>query len=467
MPIDRALLAAACPWIPTGPVLDLGAGHGQISALLQAYGFAVSAVDADTRPLAAVQAAQPELQVIESDLRQFDIAPGHWAAIVCLNVTPFLPQADVEALLRRLAAGLKPGGVLIFSGFHAEDPAGAYLMAEALDGQPAPTGQVSLAMLPRFFTDWPVWFAFEGPVEDDHPPQGPHRHVLSQWIIQKPEVPLEKINWPALPRLGTGMGWRAALHEEILASEAVDFLEIMTDDHHSPELDQRLLALRQRYTLIPHGVELSPGTPGGATEAYLKDVARIVARCDSPWWSDHLCYTHSPRYRIHSLNPLPPGEESLTTVLANLKRARQHIPRPLLLENPAYYASVSPDPLQEAAFFKAIVESADCGILLDVANLMGNAYNLGLDPYAYFDALPAERIVQLHLAGGRLLEEVLFDTHDRPIWQETWELLRYVLQHSDVRAVSLEWDDNYELPARILEEVQALRRVQRQFGLRL
>jgi uncharacterized protein (UPF0276 family) len=263
------------------------------------------------------------------------------------------------------------------------------------------------------------------------------------------------------------MGWRAALHEEILASEDIDFLEIMTDDHHDPGQDQRLLALRQRYPLVPHGVELSPGTPGGASEAYLTDVARIVARCDSPWWSDHLCYTHSPRYRTHSLNPLPPGEESLSTVLTNLKRARAYIPRPLLLENPAYYAVVSPDPLQEAAFFKTVVEGADCGILLDVANLMGNAYNLGLDPYAYFDALPAERIVQLHLAGGRLLEAVLFDTHDRPIWQETWELLRYVLQRSDVRAVSLEWDDNYEVPARILEEVQALRRVQRQFGVRL
>lgn len=457
-------IEALCPWIPAGPILDAGCGSGAFSRIFARYGFAVEALDTDADALARLSQDWPDIRCRHQDLRTLDLPVTHYAAIVCHNVFPFLPQPSHGALLRGLSAALRPGGMLIFSGFNREDPGADAKLGRSLKGRPTPTGLSSLRGLRRRFAGWDWCFAFEGRVADDHPPSGPHWHGLSQAIVRKPQPELAAVAWQSLPRLGAGMGWRSPLQDWLMQPGATDFLEIMTDDYLDPRYDARLLALARRFAIIPHGVELSIGTPGGVDRAYLADVARVAARCDSPWWSDHLCYTRSAHHKTFSLNPLPATEESLATVLSNLKTVRRLHPRPLLLENAAYYAPLAQSEFSDAELLARIALSADCGILLDVANLYGNARNLGLDPYAFVDALPAERVVQLHLAGGRLHDEILFDTHDQPVWRETWELLNYVLARCDVRAISIERDDNYGNVAAMINE---LGRVRQLLGARL
>ena len=108
---------------------------------------------------------------------------------------------------------------------------------------------------------------------------------------------------------------------------------------------------------------------------------------------------------------------------------------------------------------RRVVEGADCGILLDVANLYGNAHNFGLDPYEFVRQLPAERVVQLHLAGGKLFDKLLFDTHDHPVAQETWKLLQFVLKHCDVKAISLERDGRFEALEEVLPDLKSARQL--------
>lgn len=448
------------PWIPAGPVLDLGCGRGDYALKLSEYGFEVTALDLhDAIP--RLQQQKPQVSWLQQDLRQFVLKKEHWAAIVVQNVTPFLPQADIPILMRRLKAALKPKGILVFSGFNADDPAAENHLARTQAQQPAPTGLIALADLERYFKHWQWWFAFEGRVEDDHPPMGPHQHGLSQMIAVKPESALQT-QWQELPRLGVGIGWRPALAQEI-QSQQVDFLEIMSDDYLDPRYDRKLLALSKHYPIIPHGVELSIGSPAAPDPHYLEDVARVVRRCNSPWWSDHLCYTRSPRYKTFSLNPLPPTEEALEIVIQNIRAVKEQIPRPLLLENVAYYAQLAGE-MSEVQFLRRVLEEADCGLLLDVANLFGNAYNMGIEPRAFVEALPRERVVQVHLAGGQLVNNLLFDTHNQPIWQETWDLLKFVLKTCDIRAISLERDANYAEPAEIVGELKQARQL---LGLRL
>lgn len=436
-------LEALCPWIPAGPVFDAGCGEGTLARVFARYGFAVEALDADADALAKLSRAHPEIVCRQGDLRAAELPPEHYAAIVCHNVLPFLPQSEHGPLLRRIAAALKPGGVLIFSGFNRSDAGAGAQLALTRAGQPTATGLSSLRGLRQRFAGWDWWFAFEGRVADDHPPVGPHWHGLSQAIVRKPVPELGPVDWARLPTLGAGMGWRSPLQDWLLQPGRTDFLEIMTDDYLDPRYDGRLLELSRQFRVIPHGVELSIGTPDGVDAAYLDDVARIAARCDSPWWSDHLCYTRTSRHKTFSLNPLPATAETQAIVVANLREVRRRHPRPLLLENAAYYAPLAQSEFSDAELLTRIALEADCGILLDVANLYGNARNLGLDPYAFVDALPAERVIQLHLAGGRVEGGILFDTHDQPIWRETWELLSYVLKRCDVKAISIERDDNY------------------------
>jgi len=453
------------PWIPHGPVLDLGAGEGTWSQILSHYGFEVTGLESDPHRAEAFQQNLPKLTLLQKDLREVDLGNEAWASIFCLNLFPFLPQSEHAQELKRIAKALVPGGVLVFSSFSSEDPGANHSFARSVSGEVLPTGILSLESLKQYFSDWEIWFEFSGRVSDHHPPLGAHEHGLVQLIARKPEPEPAATVWETLPYLGAGLGWRPPL-EGLFAHEGVaDFIEIMTDDFLDPVWDASLLRLSRHYPVIPHGVELSVGSCEGLDPEYLLQVKRILARCKSPWWSDHLCFTHGSGIKTWSLNPLPCTEEALTVVLANAKHAIKTVGAPLLLENPAYYWRPElSEQLTDAAFFRKIVLEADAGILLDVANLYGNAKNLGLDPYAFIETLPADRIIQIHLAGGRIYKNMIFDTHDQAIFKETWELLKFVLRRSGVKAVSIERDDRFDDLQALIAEVDTARQL---LGLRV
>src|SRR5262245_9063193 len=104
-----------------------------------------------------------------------------------------------------------------------------------------------------------------------------------------------------LPRLGAGLGYRTPLHEETMAAaDEIDFLEIISDQYlyAAPDKLDRLLALRDRFTLIPHGVGLSIGTDVIPDPDYLSRLASLVERTGAPWFSDHLSFTKVPETNV-------------------------------------------------------------------------------------------------------------------------------------------------------------------------
>ena len=71
--------------------------------------------------------------------------------------------------------------------------------------------------------------------------------------------------------------------------------------------------------------------------------------------------------------------------------------------------------LSEWQFLAEIAQRADCLILLDVNNIYVSAVNHEFDPLAYLEAIPAERVQQIHLAGHENHGDYLVDTHDHPV----------------------------------------------------
>jgi len=459
-PLTFETVLALLPWIPAGPVLDLGTGSGTWALALADYGFEVRGVDGDPEKIAALKRTEPGIDWLAADIRSESWNDRQYAALLCLNLFPFLPKSEHTAQLERLKEAVLPGGLLIFSGFSPEDPSASGHLASSLFGESLPTGTLTLAELQQTFVQWEPWLEFSGRLADEHPPHGPHEHALVQVIYKKPSKPVQNNVWQNLPALGAGLGWRHALADLLEQERVADFIEIMSDDFLDPQWDRFLLSLAKRYTIIPHGVELSVGSRAGANDEYLAQIARIVARCNSPWWSDHLCYTQTDRYKTWSLNPLPCTEEALEVVVTNAQRAIAMVGKPLILENPAYYWRPElPGQLTDVDFLSRIAEKADCGILLDVANLFGNAHNLGLDPYAFIEALPGERVIQIHLAGGRLFQNLLFDTHDQAVHSETWKLLEHALKHCAIKAITLERDAHYTDLQALVQEVAKARQL--------
>ncbi|NGM13547.1 DUF692 domain-containing protein [Verrucosispora sioxanthis] len=252
------------------------------------------------------------------------------------------------------------------------------------------------------------------------------------------------VAWPpatTIPRLGVGVGLRAEIEQLVVDhAEQIDWLELITEDYlFNPHRRATLAALREHFPLIPHGVELSIGSAEPVDEGYLSALAELVALVDAPWCSDHLCFTRAGGIALSALLPLPRTEEVVAAVADKVRHIQQVVGVPFLLENISAFIDL-PGEMPDAEFLTRIVERADCGILLDLTNVYNNAVNHQFDPLTYLDAIPLERVVQVHLAGGTYAGDLLQDNHRTAVHTEVWDLLRHVLPHAPISGFMIERD---------------------------
>jgi len=261
-----------------------------------------------------------------------------------------------------------------------------------------------------------------------------------------------------LPNLGVGLGLRTVHYAHILeAAPAVDWFEIISDNYM--ETAGRPLyyldAIAERYPIVMHGVALSIGSTEPLDRRYLASLRALRDRTRARWVSDHLCWTGVLGKNTHDLLPMPYTEEGLAHVAARVREVQDVLGAPLALENPSTYAEFASAPMREWEFLARLAEEADCAILLDVNNIYVSARNHGFDPKEYLDAIPFDRVVQLHVAGHTDHSTHIIDSHIGPVTPEVWELLGDAHERARGAPVLLEWDA--EIPSFEQTHAEALR----------
>lgn len=98
--------------------------------------------------------------------------------------------------------------------------------------------------------------------------------------------------------------------------------------------------------------------------------------------------------------------------------------------------------MPEWEFLTAVVERADCGILLDINNIFVSAFNHGFSAEEYLQAVPVRRGHQFHLAGHSDKGTFLHDIHDHPIVDPVWNLYAQAVQRFGQVSTLIEWDDH-------------------------
>jgi hypothetical protein len=260
----------------------------------------------------------------------------------------------------------------------------------------------------------------------------------------------------AFPRidLGHGIGLRTKHFPRFLAERPpVDWVEAVSENFMA-EGGRPLAVLekvRRDMPVVLHGVALSIGSVDPLSERYLSDLERLVRRIEPAMVTDHLCWgSHRGQY-LHDLLPLPYTEESLAHVAGRVARVQERLGRQILLENPSSYVAFKDSTMTEWEFLAELSRRADCGILLDVNNVIVSARNFGFDPLRYLEGIPLDRVGQFHLAGHSDKGRYLLDTHDEPVPAVVWDLYREALRRFGRVPALVEWDDH--IPP--LEEVVA------------
>jgi uncharacterized protein (UPF0276 family) len=198
--------------------------------------------------------------------------------------------------------------------------------------------------------------------------------------------------------------------------------------------------VRRDYPVALHGVSLSVGSAGPLDRAYLRRLKDLVDRIQPAVVSDHLCWTRAGGHNSHDLLPLPFTREAARLCAARIAEVQDFLGRRILVENVSSYLELAASEMTEAEFVRSVSEEADCGILLDVNNLYVNARNHGLDPYAYLETVPADRVGQIHLAGHEDHGDLVIDTHDGPVCDAVWDLYAEAVSRLGGVATLIEWD---------------------------
>lgn len=246
------------------------------------------------------------------------------------------------------------------------------------------------------------------------------------------------------PYLGFGLGLRFPHYSHVLKEKPpLGWFEIISEnfmDAH-PGHWEFLRDVRAHYPVVMHGVSMSIGSPDPINRDYVRKLKKLADFLETPWISDHLCWTGVAHTNTHDLLPLPYTEESLRHLVSRIREMEDMLERPLVLENPSTYLEFSASTMSEWEFIARMAEESGCGLLLDVNNVYVSSVNHRYDPREYINALPASHVVQIHLAGHLNKGTHIIDTHDNFVIDPVWDLYGYAIGKLGPVTTMIEWDE--------------------------
>jgi uncharacterized protein (UPF0276 family) len=209
-----------------------------------------------------------------------------------------------------------------------------------------------------------------------------------------------------------------------------------------------------------HGLSLSIGSPSPLDEDFVKDIATFMKTHGVKHYSEHLTYCSDDGH-LYDLLPIPFSEEAVHYVAARIRRVQDILQQEISMENASYYTPAPGQEMTEIEFINAVLDEADCGLLLDVNNIYVNSVNHLYDPIEFLKQLPAERIRYAHIAGhDNEADDLIVDTHGADIIDPVWHILEQAYQHFGIFPTLLERDFNIPAIPELLSEVKQIAETQ-------
>ena len=265
---------------------------------------------------------------------------------------------------------------------------------------------------------------------------------------------------------GAGLGLRRTMASQLSEATpaAIDFLEVAPENWIGlgGRFAKQLRAITERTPLITHGLSLSIGGPAPLDEDLIYAIKDFLALHKVQIYSEHLSYSNDGG-QLYDLLPLPFTEEAVFYTARRVKRVQEILEQRIALENVSYYLTPK-RVLSEAEFINAVIEEADCDMLLDVNNVYVNSINHNYDPESFLLKMPADRIAYLHIAGHYLEDDgIIIDTHGADVINPVWQLLEKTYEIIGVKPTLLERDFNIPNVDKLVLEVEYIKSIQQKF----
>ena len=273
------------------------------------------------------------------------------------------------------------------------------------------------------------------------------------------------------PVTGAGLGLRREKLDEMLASmkennlSPVSFMEVAPENwiNVGGTFGKKFRQFTEKYDFVCHGLSLSIGSPSPLDEDFVRDIGRFITTHNIKHYSEHLTYCSDDGH-LYDLLPIPFTEEAVHYVAERIRRVQDILQQEISMENASYYTPSPGKEMEEIEFLNAVLDEADCGLLLDVNNIYVNATNHRYDPIEFLKQLPADRIRYAHIAGHyNEDEDLIIDTHGADVIDPVWNILHNAYEHFGVFPTLLERDFNIPPVPELLTEVEQIVAIQNQW----
>jgi uncharacterized protein (UPF0276 family) len=199
--------------------------------------------------------------------------------------------------------------------------------------------------------------------------------------------------------------------------------------------------------------------------AWLDATAEHTARVGSAWFAQDCAYCFLQEGHGYSTSVgyfIPPilNQASLALAVERVREVQARVPVTVAIEPPPVSFVVGSMPV--FAFFGAIAEATDCALLLDMGHLVSYEMATGRPVSEGLQDLPCERVIEVHVAGGRLKQAgqgpIYVDAHECEILPQTWAMLEQMLPLlPNLKAVCYECEGVEE--DRVLGTLQRIRKL--------
>lgn len=262
-----------------------------------------------------------------------------------------------------------------------------------------------------------------------------------------------------------GLGLRREMLDEFCqhVPSEIHFFEVAPENWMTlgGKYGRQFRQLTEQHEFYCHGLSLSIGSPAPLDVDFVRRIKAFMDLHQIQIYSEHLSYC-SGQGHMYDLMPIPFTYEAVKHVASRVKQVEDILERPLILENVSFYAEPSAQ-MTEQEFVTAVLEEADCKLLLDVNNIYVNSINHRYDANAFLRAMPRDRIAYLHIAGHyQQAEDLLIDTHGADINDPVWALLKACYAQHSVFPTLLERDFNLPSTAQLLREMTQIHDYQRE-----
>lgn len=258
---------------------------------------------------------------------------------------------------------------------------------------------------------------------------------------------------------GAGLGLRRTLLGPLTEQppQQVDFMEVAPENWIGigGSLGKKFRGFTEQYPFVCHGLSLSIGSPSPLDMEFLNRLKGFMQEHQIYHYTEHLSYCSDDGH-LYDLLPIPFTEDAVRHVAERIRIVQDVLEQKIAMENVSYYAAPGKE-MEEIEFINAVLQEADCNLLLDVNNIYVNSINHGYDAGDYLQQLPLDRAVYIHVAGHfNEADDLLVDTHGADVIDPVWNLLEKTYETHGVIPTLLERDFNIPPVSELLSEVDTI-----------